>query len=150
MSLNDFVVFVSLTTATLVALDYLLPILLATLYLDSARDLVANSRQAQLSTRQEEGVRLRDDEVVNLGGPHRCSLYVTRPIAEPPLFDYDVIIEEDIPSDKRMEMLFPTTMRKTEYRDLVTEKRLYYLYSSWTMDMKVYAEEARDEKKAIF
>lgn len=54
-----------------------------------------------------------------------------RPITEPPLFDYEEFIEERVPSDFRMKLLFPDDIEKrTRYRDTFTEFELLGMYQN--------------------
>lgn len=53
-----------------------------------------------------------------------------RPITEPPVFDYEEFIEEVVPSDIRMKLLFPDDIeQRTKYRDTFTERKLLEMYS---------------------
>lgn len=60
-----------------------------------------------------------------------------RPKAEPHIFDYDAFERHEIPSDKRLDMVFPgDPAGKTAYRDAITEARLLREYNSWTSQMQ--------------
>lgn len=57
---------------------------------------------------------------------------LSRPIAEPPCFNYDRFVEENIPSDLKYKILFPDDISKrTDYRDLRTERDLLAMYIDW-------------------
>lgn len=48
-----------------------------------------------------------------------------RPIAEPPIFDYEAFADQEIPSDIQMERLFPKDIEaRTKFPDAMTEKEL--------------------------
>lgn len=56
----------------------------------------------------------------------------TRPISEPPIFDYDDVIENTLPSDIRFSKLFPNDIQRwTRCRDAETEKLLHGKYLKW-------------------
>lgn len=60
-----------------------------------------------------------------------------RPLAEPPMFDYDDIIENRLPSDTRVSKLFPNDIERwTRCRDLETEHLLLRDYMAWIRGMK--------------
>ena len=60
-----------------------------------------------------------------------------RPLAEPPMFDYDTFFEENIPSDIRMKILIPNDIEsRTRYRYVVTEIYLFEMYTHWCRDVK--------------
>lgn len=92
-----------------------------------------------------------ESELPEVGGISQLSLYTNRLLAEPLLFDYDIFLEEKVPSDKRLEMLFPgDAVKKTQYRDVATETALDTMYGRRAWDMEHYAREDGDMGKVNF
>lgn len=55
-----------------------------------------------------------------------------RPTCEPPIFDYEDFIEENVPSPLQLEKIFPgDPVLKTAWRDVVTERKLLQQYHDW-------------------
>lgn len=65
-----------------------------------------------------------------------------RPLAEPPMLEYDRFIEKKVPSDVRLRILFPNDIQKrTDYGDLSVEAGLQLKYYDWVIDMReAYSE----------
>lgn len=60
-----------------------------------------------------------------------------RPLAEPPMLDYDTFLEKTLPSDRRFLKLIPDDIEKrTSCRDHETERLLLIEYREWVGDMR--------------
>lgn len=52
-----------------------------------------------------------------------------RPFIEPPADDYDIFLDEIVPSNRRLEMLFPNNVElRMRYQDSSTERDLLFTY----------------------
>lgn len=66
-----------------------------------------------------------------------------RPVSEPPIFDYEKFVENSIPSDIRLEVLFPgDPVKKTSHRDTCIIVGLVLKYWKWCERM-IEADPAR-------
>lgn len=74
-----------------------------------------------------------------LGPPREIELWeprYDRPVSEPPIFDYETFVKNDIPSDLRLEILFPgDPVKKTSYRDFTIMGGLVLKYLRWCKRM---------------
>lgn len=86
-----------------------------------------NRKQAASETCSEEDILVyeyreleRSGSAMSFASDMSHWLPTKRPLAEPPIFYYDTFIDDDVPSDKRLEKLFPDRRdigKKTEFRD---------------------------------
>lgn len=69
--------------------------------------------------------------------PHH--LPTQRPLAEPPMLDYDNVIENELPSDIRFSKLFPNDIERwVRCRDVETERLILTEYLDWALNMQCY------------
>ena len=89
--------------------------------------------------------RERDQEVKIAGRYPPTS----RPLAEPPIFDYDkFVVEEKIPSDARHERMFKKDIaRDYRCRDALTGKKPVFTHGIWTAN---FVMDVIDEGRRAF
>lgn len=74
-----------------------------------------------------------------------------RPLAEPPIFNHDWFVREAVPSDDKLNAMFPADpVQRTAYRDMVTERGLLAMFEDWADDMRNEGGENRDRNRETF
>lgn len=107
-------------------------------------DAVSKKEPLDVVVSEEEEIRDREKmEVVEIERPRpppRWWKPEERPIAEPPIFDYEKFEDEKVPSDKKLKKMFgdgPGNVEKrTMHRDLETEVELLKKQHDWLLELQ--------------